>query len=323
MIFGRCTIVRALASSILVVGLGLAGGAGLAFTAYGQAPAAPARTTLHLLPVQGNVSMLVGPGANLTIQTGKDGVLLVDTMLDEVVPAVAAEVTARSALPIRFIINTSMDPDHVGGNARLGAMGATGSRSVPGGGATIIAHENVIRRMLRETPQPLPNLPNSEYFTDTKDLFFNGEPVFVIHVPSAHTDGDSIVLFRRSDVISAGDVFMPDRYPVIDINRGGSVQGLLAALNRLLVLAVPERLQDGGTRIIPGHGRICNEADVVEYRDMVTIVRDRIQDMVARGLSLDQAKAAGPTRDYDGQYGNAEAFVEAVYTSLRRGTSRL
>jgi glyoxylase-like metal-dependent hydrolase (beta-lactamase superfamily II) len=129
------------------------------------------------------------------------------------------------------------------------------------------------------------------------------------------------VLFRRSDVISAGDIFTPDRYPVIDLERGGSVQGLIAGLNRLLRLAVPERLQDGGTRIVPGHGRLCNEADVVEYRNMVTIVRDRIAASIAKGLSLEQIKAAAPTRDYDAEYGNPAAFIEAVYGSLRRGPS--
>ncbi len=293
--------------------------AALVTTVRGQTPAGDAArgTPLLLLPVQGNVSMLVGPGGNLTVQVGRDGVLLVDTMLDGLAPAIAAQVMTLSTLPIRYIINTSADADHVGGNAGLGALGATGSRTVPGGGATVIAHENVVRRMSRPTQGAQPGLPNDEYFTPVKDLYFNGEPVFVIHAPNAHTDGDSIVLFRRSDAISAGDLFTPDRYPAIDIGRGGSVQGLIAGLNRLLLLAVPERLQDGGTRIIPGHGRLSNEADVVEYRDMVVIVRDRIKDLVGKGRSLDQVKAARPTLDYDGQYGNPDSFVEAVYTSLR------
>jgi glyoxylase-like metal-dependent hydrolase (beta-lactamase superfamily II) len=142
--------------------------------------------------------------------------------------------------------------------------------------------------------------------------------VFIIHAPNAHTDGDSMVLFRRSDVLSVGDVFTPDRFPMIDVPRGGSVQGLLDALNRILLLAVPERLQDGGTRVIPGHGRLCNEADVVEYRDMVTIVRDRIQDSIGKGMTLDQVKATRPTLDYDGTYGNPSSFIEAVYNSLRQ-----
>ena len=278
----------------------------------------PAGSPVRLLPVQGNISMLAGAGGNVTLQTGKDGALLVDTMSEQLAPAIAAQVKALTALPIRFIINTSLDADHVGGNAALGAMGATGARPVPGGGATIIAHENVVRRMARPTPGPQPGLPNDEYFTPEKDFFFNGEAVFVFHVPDAHTDGDSIVLFRRSDVIAAGDIFAADRYPAIDLARGGSVQGVLAGLNRILALAVPERLQDGGTRVIPGHGRICNEADVVEYRDMVTIVRDRIADLIKKGSSLDQIRAARPTLEYDGTYGDPRAFVDAVHGSLMK-----
>jgi glyoxylase-like metal-dependent hydrolase (beta-lactamase superfamily II) len=277
---------------------------------------------LRILPVQGSVYMLVGPGGNVTVQVGRDGVLLVDTMVESLAPMIASEIKKLTPLPIRYIIDTSIDADHVGGNAALAAMGATGATQVPGGGATVVAHENVVNRMAPpakpgQTPAPVRGLPNSEYYLPSKDFYFNGEPVIVMHAPKAHTDGDSIVLFRRSDVISAGDVFTPDRYPVIDLDRGGSVQGLIAALNRLLQLAVPERLQEGGTRVIPGHGRLGNEADVVEYRDMVTIVRDRVQDMIKRGLTLEQVKAARPTLDYDAQYGSGERFIEAVYASLR------
>ena len=283
----------------------------------GQTPPGAAGPALRVLPVQGNVSMLVGPAGNVTIQTGKDGVLLVDTMTDAIAPAIGTQLKTMSPRPIRYIIDTSMDPDHVGGNAVLAAMGTAGASPVAGGGATVIAHENVVNRLSRPTPGRQPGLPNDEYFTPTKDFYFNGEPVFVIHIANAHTDGDSIVLFRRSDVITAGDIFTPDRYPVIDLEHGGSVQGLLEGLNRLLFLAVPEHLQEGGTRIIPGHGRLCNEADVVEYRDMVTIVRDRIQDAIKKGQSLDQVKAAHPALDYEGRYGAADAFVTSIYNSLR------
>jgi cyclase len=281
-----------------------------------------AEADLRVLPVQGNVYMLAGPGGNITIQTGKDGVLLVDTMSDALASRIAAEVKKLTNLPIRFIIDTSIDADHVGGNAALAAMGTTGATQVAGGGATVIANEHVLNRMAppvttKETPPLLKGLPNDEYFTPTKDFYFNGEPIIIFHEPNAHTDGDSIVLFRRSDVISAGDIFTPDRYPVIDSERGGSVQGFIAALNHLLHLTVPERLQEGGTRVIPGHGRLCNEADVVEYRDMVTIVRDRIQAMVKKNMTLDQVKAARPTLDYDPRYGRSDPFVEAVYSSLR------
>lgn len=282
---------------------------------------------LHLIPVQGNVYMLMGAGGNVTVQVGSDGVLLVDTMFAPLAPRIAAEIKKISPLPIRYIIDTHVHGDHVGGNEALARMGAPGASQTDTGGATIVAHENVVNRMTKpaapgQTPPPTPGLPNDEYFTRTKDLYFNGEPIFVIHEPNAHTDGDSIVLFRRSDTISAGDIFTPERYPFLDLERGGSVQGELDALNHILHLTVPAHLQEGGTRVIPGHGRLCDEAEVVEYRNMITIVRDRIQAMIQKGMTLEQVKAAKPTLDYDTQYGSGDAFVEAVFKSLGNPPAR-
>lgn len=267
-----------------------------------------------MIPVQGNVYMLVGAGGNMAVQTGKDGVLVVDTMYAGLAPRIAAEIRKIARGPIRFIIDTSLDADHTGGNAALSRMGVPGASPTENGGATIIAHSNVLNRMSKQAPRD--SLPNDEYFEPSKDFYFNGEPIFVIHEANAHTDGDSIVLFRRSDTISTGDTFTPDRYPAIDIERGGSVQGLIDALNHILLLTVPAKLQEGGTRVIPGHGRLCDEADVTEYRNMVTIVRDRVQAMVKKGMTLEQVKAAKPTFDYDSQYGSGDAFTEAVYKSL-------
>jgi cyclase len=279
------------------------------------------KAELHVLPVQGNIYMLVGPGGNITIQTGKDGVLLVDTMFAPLAQRIVAEIQKLSDKPIRYIIDTHVHPDHVGGNEPLAKMGAAGASQVAGGGATVIAHNNVLNRMTtpvtgNQAPPAQTGLPNDEYDTPTKDFFFNGEAVVIFHEPAAHTDGDSIVFFRRSDVLSVGDIFTPERYPFIDLARGGSIKGLLDALNHILLLTVPEHLQEGGTRVIPGHGRLCGEADVVEYRDMVTIVRDRVQDALKRGQSLEQTKAAKLTLDYDPQYGPGDAFVESVYKSL-------
>jgi glyoxylase-like metal-dependent hydrolase (beta-lactamase superfamily II) len=144
----------------------------------------------------------------------------------------------------------------------------------------------------------------------------------MFHIPAAHTDGDTIVYFRKSDVVSAGDLFLTDSYPVIDLKRGGSLQGVIDGLNRILDLAIPAHHEEGGTYVIPGRGRICDEFDVVEYRDMLTIFRDRIQAMIKKGLTLEQVKAARPTSDYDPEYGatagpwTTDMFVEAAYKSL-------
>lgn len=308
-------------SALLVTAIVFAAGALPAQPARGAQPQNFESVELHLIPVQGNVYMLMGAGGNITVQVGGDGVLLVDTMFAPLAPRIAAEVRKLSHLPIRYIIDTHVHGDHIGGNEALAKMGAPGASQTDNGGATIIAHENVLNRMTKpaapgQTPAATPGLPNDEYFTRTKDLYFNGEPVFIIHEPNAHTDGDSIVLFRRSDTISTGDIFTPESYPFIDIERGGSVQGELDALNHILHLTVPAHLQEGGTRVIPGHGRLCDEAEVVEFRNMITIVRDRIQAMIKKGMTLEQVKAARPTLDYDIQYGSGDPFIEAVFKSL-------
>lgn len=287
------------------------------------APAQPRNfdnTQEHLLLVQGNTYMLAGAGGNTTLQVGKDGVLVVDTQYAEMAPKILSEIRKLSDKPIVWMVNTHIDQDHSGGNAALAKLGRG-----PGPGPRIIAHENVLNRMTQRVPNqpPVPDeaLPNDEYGTPQKDLFFNGEAVVIYHMPRAHTDGDSIVFFRRSDVVSVGDIFTPDQWPAIDLARGGSVEGTLDALNYILTLTVPERYQDGGTLVVPGHGRISNEADVVEYRNMLTIVRDRIQDLLKKGMTLEQVKAARPARDYETEYSERglwtkDMFVEAVYRSL-------
>ncbi len=279
---------------------------------------------LDMLPVQGNVYMLYGGDAgNIAVQTGVDGVMLVNAMRAGLEDRVAAKIEALTSAPIRYIINTSADLHHTGGNAELAGKGMFGSTPTAGRDrATIVAQENVMLRLSAQMQQrrdPFPGLgiPQDVFFLPQKDIYFNGEPVFVIHEPAAHSDGDSIVLFRKSDTIAVGDLFTPDRYPVIDVENGGSVNGLLRALNHILDLAVPARLQDGGTRIVPGRGRICNEADVVEYRNMVAVVRDRLRDAIDRGLSLPEIQREHLTLDYDAEFeGSGTAFVESVFASL-------
>ena len=289
---------------------------------------------LQMLPVQNNVYMLAGAGGNITVQVGKEGVLLVDSGLVDTAPNVLAEIRKLSTSPILYLVNTHVHPDHVGGNEAMSgrksnlAGDSRNNARVEGDQALkIIGHENVLNRMTtpvgKETPPPQFGLPTDEYATPFKDFRFNGEGIVIYHEPKAHTDGDSIVFFRGADVISTGDIFTPGAYPFIDIERGGSINGEIDALDHILDLTIPGHTQEGGTYVIPGHGRICDEADVVEFRDMVVIIRDRIRTMIGKNMTLEQIQAAQPTLDYDTAYVKpnsfikAGQFVEAVYKSLK------
>jgi cyclase len=316
-----------------VAGALVLGAAAFLTVARAQQNQNPASAELHTLHVQGNVYMIVGAGGNVTAQVGSDGILLVDAGLAQNADKLLAEVRKLSKGPIRYIINTHVHADHTGGNEKIGQAGSaiaggnfSGDIQDAGVGANIIAHENVLNRMSAPTGSqastPIKAWPNDTFFTKEKKIFFNGEALRIIHIPAAHTDGDSMVFFRRSDVISAGDLFVTTSYPIVDLQRGGNIQGIVDALNRLIDISVPADKQEGGTYIIPGHGRLCDQADVVEYRDMVTIIRDRIQDGVKKGLTLEQVKAAQPTLDYDTVYGRStgfwttDMFIDAVYQSL-------
>jgi glyoxylase-like metal-dependent hydrolase (beta-lactamase superfamily II) len=328
---------------------------------------------VHIMPVQGNIYMLVADGTNITLSVSQEGVLVVNTgtaeMSDKILAAikqVSSAVTAQPATnncagatcpgiwgwaspyidsiisspapakPIRYIINTSAAGDHVGGNLKLAAAGFF--PRVGGFGAavdnvgriaSIVAHENVLNRMSapdgKRPAAPADALPTDTYFDEFNKLpaFVNGEPVILYHAPAANTDGDSIVFFRRSDVISAGNIFSTVSYPVIEVDKGGSVQGVINGLNQILDLAVAEYRGQGGTYIIPGRGRLSDTADVASYRNMMVMVRDRIQDLISKGMTLEQVKAAKPTMDFDGRYGSntgswtTAMFIEAVYKSLK------
>ena len=273
-------------------------------------PPAP-QGDIKVFHVQGNVYMLVGAGANVAVQIGDEGVVVVDTGATPTREKVLAAIRQLSTKPIRWIVNTHADPDHTGGNETISQAGMT----VNGNPAAIVAHERVLARM-SDAGRPSTEWPLNTFFEETRDFYFNGEAIFLYHFPGGHTDGDVFVYFRGSDVLVAGDIFLTTTYPVIDVKAGGGVDGFITSLNKMLDIAVPKYLQEGGTYVIPGHGRVGDEADILEYRDMIVIIRDRIQDMVKRGMTIDQVKTAQPTLDYDPRYGNPTAFIEAVYRDL-------
>jgi glyoxylase-like metal-dependent hydrolase (beta-lactamase superfamily II) len=288
--------------------------------------------TVRALPVRDNVWMIVGAGGNITVQTGDDGVLVVDSGSGAAsTEKVQTIIRALSPKPIRYILNTNYRSDHTGGNEPMRGVPAAGPPGLGGRGGgrgtPIAAHENVLARMSAPTgkvaPTPTNAWPTETYFTPFHDLYFNGEGIQMIYIPDAITDGDSFVYFRRSDVVAAGDVFLTTTYPVIDVKAGGTINGVIAGLNKLLDLCIVKEKQEGGTMVIPGHGRISDEADVLEYRDMLTIVRDRIQDAIKKGRTLQQIQTAGLTKDYDGRYGATSGpwttamFIEAAYQSLK------
>ncbi len=299
-----------------------------------KSKAAADNIEIHTLQVRPNIYMLVGGGGNTTVQIGDDGILVVDTKLAAAGPKLLEAIKAISDGTIRYVINTHYHPDHIGGNALIRAAGATiaggnvaGDLADAAEGAQIIAHENVLTRMSAPTgqaaPTPVEDWPTITYFTDRKDLYFNDEGIEILHEPNAHTDGDSIVYFRKSDVISTGDIFTTTNYPIIDVAAGGTINGEIDALNKVLDLIIPVYGQEGGTLIIPGHGRLCNMRALIDYREMVTIIRDRIKTMIEKGMSLDEVKKAGPTRDYDPRYGSTtgfwttDKFIDAVYNTLK------
>jgi cyclase len=309
----------------------------------------PAPEGLDLVQIRPNFYVIAGAGGNIVMQTGPEGVILVDSGTTENADKVLATIRRVTQLPIRYIINTSMDADHVGGNDRLARAGLS---ILPGavaagaglnddlvsnsGRASVLAHENVLTRMTASTgPQAFPFAlwPTKTFAFRLYSMYLNGEGIQVIHMPAAHTDGDTIVFFRRGDVIATGDIIDTTRWPVIDIKRGGTVQGELDALNRLMdlsILNLPLQWQADRTFLVPGHGHVYDKLDLLEYRDAITVVRDRIQDVIDEGKTLAQVKAANPTLGYRSQYGTdkgewtTDMFVETIYNELaaKKGTKK-
>jgi cyclase len=316
-----------MSGSRILISLALLGLTGALDSASAQQTA-----KIEVLPVQGNVYMLAGAGGNITLQLGENGVLVVDTGLPPMSDQVIAEIRKLSKKPLRYVVNTDMHEDHTGGNEAFSREGGTSTVvnivNTPGSSASqsvqILGHEGILDRMSAavngKPVRPSLAWPTDTFFDEPKELYFNGESIQILHQPAAITDGDSLVYFRRSDVVSTGDIFMTTGYPKIDLKNGGGIQGVLDGLNHILDLTIPAHHEEGGTMVIPGHGRICDEADVMEYRDMVTVIRDRIRAMAKKGMALAQIEASRPTMDYDGLYDvtrqSADAFVESVYNSL-------
>jgi len=319
-------------------GVAMAAGALLAATAWSAGGEAQSQA-LEVLQVRPNFYMIAGAGGNVGVQVGDDGVVVVDSGSAANADAVLAAIKKITTAPIRYVIDTNADADHVGGNEKLSQAGETlfTGRTIglpsefAGTAASVLSTENVLTRMSAAQPAyTAAALPTETFFYPRKYMFLNGEGIEVLHQPAAHTDGDAIVFFRRSDVIVAGDVLDTTRFPVIDVARGGTIDGEIAALNRLVDIAIPSVpivSREVGTSIVPGHGRICDQLDVVEYRDMVTIIRDRVRDLIKAGRTLEQVKATDPARGYKARYGSTsgpwttDQFVEAVYRSLAAAKS--
>jgi len=320
----RC--VRAAGVAAVCAVLALPDGNGPRTLEAAVAQSAVQSDALEILEVRPSFFVIAGAGANVSVQVGEDGIVVVDTGASSNAPAVLSAIKRISSKPIRYIIDTGPDADHIGGNEAFSKAGeklfAGAARSGAGTQAPIVSVEGVLQYT---TSLPADALPNEVFNYERKFMYLNGEAIEVFNQPGGHTDADALVFFRRSDVVVAGDVLDTRQFPVIDVARGGSIQGEIEALDRLVELAVPSVpvvSREAGTIVVPGHGRLCDQYDVVEYRDMVTIIRDRVRDLMKAGRSLAEVQAAQPAKGYMGRYGNAggtwttERFIEAVYKSL-------
>ena len=337
-------------SAAVVLLLALAGRTPAANAQLEQPRQQAASDGFAVVELRSNFFVIGGAGGNILAQIGPIGVVVVDSGTTEAADRVVAAIRRLTPLPIRYVINTGMDADHVGGNEKLARAGLS---ILPGavaagaglgdallnnaGGASVLAHENVLTRMSAPTGQT-PAFPSGLWPTKTfqyriYSMYLNGEGIQITHMPAAHTDGDTVVAFRRGDVIATGDLVDTTRFPVIDVARGGSVQGEIDALNRLMDMTIynlPLQWTSDRTLLVPGHGHVYDKLDLLEYRDAITIVRDRVRHLIGQGRTLEQVRAANPTLGYRSQYGaesgpwTTDMFVDVIYKELsaKTGASR-
>lgn len=310
----------------------------LACGAIAMLAAEPDSAGLDVIQVRPNFYMIAGAGGNIGVDIGSDGVVMVNAGKEAASEQVLTAVRKLTPLPIRYVIDTNADPDFVGGNAAIAKAGRTiftnvlGNPAVAaamtnGGAASILAHDSILQRMSAPTgktsPYPDAALPTEAFYTPRYTLRMNDQGIELLHQPAAHSDADTFVLFRGSDVVVAGDIIDKTRFPVIDTAHGGTIQGEIDALNKLIELAIPSTpfiYKGPGTYVIPGHGRLCEQMEIVDYRDMVVVVRDVVADLIKQGKTLDQVKAASPAKPFETQYGRdpgaTSAFIEAIYKNL-------
>jgi cyclase len=276
-----------------------------------QAADGAAGSGLTVTHVQGNVYMVSGGGPNVTVQIGRYGPVLLDTPPAALVPQLLAEIRKLSPRPVRLLLHTTGTPDYTSGDAALMA-----SVNVP----EAMIHNNLYSRLLATATGPVALPASTITYTERMVDNYNSEGIVIHQVDPAITDADSIVFFRGSDVISTGAIYTPGKYPVIDIQRGGTIEGLIDAVYKVLELAVPDNLGEGGTAIVPGRGRLAEESDLGEYRNMIVIITERIRTLRSKGMTLEQIKASRPSLDYDTEYHaaqpDADRFVESIYRTL-------